>query len=55
MSIEWKNTRRQIVNEMLEGVAFESDSVIEACLLRWENMSYDELKAEYDQWVERQR
>lgn len=44
-------TREQKIDEMMEGVAFESDRVIKQALDRFASMSDDDIDREYSEWV----
>jgi hypothetical protein len=44
-------TREDMIDEMMEGVAFEEDNVIRACLDRYSLMSYNEVLKEYKEWI----
>lgn len=44
-------TREQKIDEMMEGVAFESDNVVERALNRFASMSDDEINKQYSEWI----
>ena len=44
-------TREQKIDEMMEGIAFESDSVIERALSKFASMTDSEINKEYSEWI----
>lgn len=55
-NVDWKyddkanqDNKQGMINDLMEGIAFEEDYQIERALNRYKAMSYDQLKAE---WVE---
>jgi len=43
-------TREQKIDEMMEGIAFESDRVIRQALDRFSSMTDAEINREYSEW-----
>ena len=44
-------TREQKIDEMMEGVAFEDDDVIDRAIHRFACMSDAEIDKEYSEWI----
>lgn len=45
-------TREDMIDEMMEGIAFEEDDVIRRALIRFSSMTYAEVLKEYKKWME---
>lgn len=45
-------TREDMIDEMMEGIAFEEDDVIRQALIRFSLMTYTEVLEEYKKWME---
>lgn len=45
-------TREDMIDEMMEGIAFEEDDVIRRALERFSSMTYTEVLKEYKKWME---
>jgi len=46
-----KLTRQEMIDELMEGVAFEEDREIERALSRFASMSDAEIEKEYKEWM----
>ena len=44
-------TREDMIDEMMEGIAFEDDDVIRRALIRFSGMTMDQVKKEYKEWA----
>lgn len=45
-------TREDMIDEMMEDIAFEEDDVIRRALIRFSLMTYTEVLNEYKKWME---
>lgn len=46
-----KLNREDMIDEMMEGIAFEEDDVIRRALIRFSGMTMEEVKKEYQEWI----
>jgi hypothetical protein len=45
-------SREDMIDEMLEGIAFEDDETIRRALIRFSGMTNAEIKEEYEEWLD---
>jgi hypothetical protein len=45
-------SREDMIDEMLEGIAFEDDETIRRALIRFSGMTNQEIREEYEDWID---